>query len=88
MKNRLYPMGPGAILDNTFFILRDRFWKFQGVIFLSYLPVIIISLLLFILFVPTLMNATDIFTGLELGKRRFLRFSHPWGDILSFYSFP
>ncbi|NLW10347.1 MAG: hypothetical protein GX036_10915 [Firmicutes bacterium] len=74
MKNRLYPMGPGAILDNTFFILRDRFWKFQGVIFLSYLPVIIISLLLFILFVPTLMNATDIFTGLELGEEAISSF--------------
>jgi hypothetical protein len=46
MKNRLKPMGIGAILDNTFSILRERFWAFQGVNFLSFLPVIIFSLIL------------------------------------------
>ncbi|NLY88175.1 MAG: hypothetical protein GX085_00910 [Firmicutes bacterium] len=68
MRNRLYPMGPGAILDNTFFILRDRFWRFQGVIFLSYLPAIIIGLLISILFIPTLISTMENFSWLELGE--------------------
>lgn len=79
MRNRLYPMGPGAILDNTFFILRDRFWKFQGVIFLSYLPAIIIGLLIFILFLPTLMSAMNIFAAPELGEEAITWFLSSMG---------
>lgn len=83
MRNRLYPMGPGAILDNTFYILRDRFWKFQRVIFLSYLPAIIIGLLIFILFISTLMSAMDPFAGLELeGEAIFSFFSSMGGYFL------
>lgn len=68
MKNRLQPMGPGAILDNTFFILRDRFWKFQGVIFLSYLPAIVIGLLILIPLIPALISTGNIFALPEMGE--------------------
>ncbi len=42
MKSRLRPMGVGAILDNSFTILRERFWAFQGVNAISMLPASII----------------------------------------------
>jgi hypothetical protein len=45
VRTRLRPMGARDILDNTFSILRERFWTFQGVIFFSFLP----SLILFII---------------------------------------
>lgn len=66
-------MGPGAILDNTFFILRDRFWKFQGVIYLSYLPAIIIGLLIFIPLITTLISAGNIFALPGMEERVFSR---------------
>lgn len=45
MNKRLRPMGVGAVLDNTFSILRERFWTFQGVNFFAYLPAFIISVI-------------------------------------------
>jgi hypothetical protein len=45
MKTRLQPMGARDILDNTFSILRERFWTFQGVIFLSFLPSLLLLLI-------------------------------------------
>jgi hypothetical protein len=45
MKNRLKPMGVGAVLDNSFSILRERFWTFQGVNFLALLPTFILLII-------------------------------------------
>jgi MFS family permease len=45
MKTRLQPMGARDILDNTFSILRERFWTFQGVILLSFLPSLLFLLI-------------------------------------------
>ncbi len=45
MKTRLKQMGVRDILDNTFSILRENFWSFQGVIFKAFLPSLVIFLL-------------------------------------------
>ena len=46
MKARLKPMGIREILDNSFTILRERFWTFQAVNFLSFLPAFMIMCLM------------------------------------------
>lgn len=46
MRSLLRPMGVREILDSTFTIMRERFWTFQGVIFLSFLPATIFLLMI------------------------------------------
>ena len=38
MNHRLRPMGVREIFDLPFFILRERFWSFQGILFWTFLP--------------------------------------------------
>ena len=45
MTTRLKAMGIRDVLDNTFSIMREHFWTFQGVIFWSFLPSMLILLL-------------------------------------------
>lgn len=60
MKTRLKPMKAGSIIDNTFSILRERFWAFQGVNVLSLLPVFIFGgITLAIVFMVFGMNQLD-----------------------------
>lgn len=60
MGKRLKPMGVAGILDNTFFILRDKFWQFQGVIFLSYLPAVIFGILAAVLLLPVVLGGIEL----------------------------
>lgn len=49
MRQLLKPMDLRDILDNSFSILRERFWTFQGVIFYSFLPAFVCILLALII---------------------------------------
>jgi hypothetical protein len=67
MKTRLKPMKAGSIIDNTFSILRERFWVFQGVNALSLLPVFIfggitLAIMFMVLGMNQLDNLDDLFT--------------------------
>jgi MFS family permease len=58
-------MGIGTILDNTFSILRERFWAFQGVNILSMLPAYIIyGVILGIMVAVGELNHLDDFTDM------------------------
>ncbi|HEX3075021.1 MAG TPA: hypothetical protein VHP30_15515, partial [Ignavibacteriales bacterium] len=46
MRSLLRPMGIREILDSTFTIMRERFWTFQGVIFLAFLPATLFFLMI------------------------------------------
>lgn len=54
MKTRLKPMGIGTILDNTFSILRERFWAFQGANILAMLPFFIILAVIGVIIITTI----------------------------------
>jgi hypothetical protein len=50
MNTHLRPMGIREILDYSFFAIRERFWTFQGVIYLAYMPSLILILLIALIF--------------------------------------
>ncbi|HEY8345138.1 MAG TPA: hypothetical protein VIL66_08125 [Bacillota bacterium] len=84
MSKAMKAMGIGDILDNTFSILRECFWGFQGVNFLSLYPVVIVLLPGAFFFTDALTNMGSIvmdrsFTGLSN--------STGWGWIIYFIAF-
>jgi hypothetical protein len=68
MKNRLKPMGVGTILDNTFSILRERFWTFQGVNFIAFLPIFIVLCIIIGFLIVSLLPYRNIIDS-NLGQR-------------------
>ena len=76
MKTRLQPMGARDILDNTFSILRERFWTFQGVIFLSFLPSLLLLLIGVIYIIVVLLTfPPGFFLGFSPGRPDF------WSEV-------
>ncbi len=69
MKHRIKKMGPGDILDNTFFILRDNFWHFQWVNFFAFLPALL-AFLAMALITGLFIWLVHILTGLTINDSK------------------